>query len=863
MYIKNGLQYTILLKECQDVVEHIWIKIQYGTQSLVVGNVYRPPSSSRKNFISYFEDLLPQFFAHSNNIVCFGDFNIDQLLDFTYTTQFLNILETFNLKQFILEPTRITDQSQTLIDLVCGSLDLVVDSGVKHLNISDHSLIWCKLNFSVEINEPTTFSYRALDKINMVEFQSDLEKAPWQNIFSLESIDDKVSVFTETLLDIVDKHCPLRTCRKRSKPYLPWITDNVKLLQKLRNKALNKYRRTKNPLHFNYYKNLRNLTTTAIRREKKVYLNNKFQTCTVKEKWQELNKLNVISKKAKSIPENLKNVTELNRFFSTFANNIKTPNDALINFYNNNPLNIVQKFKFEEVSEEYVAGIILRIKTKSCGTDGVNITLIQLCCPFILPFITHIINSCIHHSYFPLDWKFGNVIPLPKQNKPTEFGHLRSISILPTLSKILEKVMEIQIRCFLDKNDILPMKQSGFRSGYSCATVLADVTDDIVTSLDKGDATILVLLDYSKAFDLMNPQTLNAVVKYIGFDDTALELVKSYFTDRKQRVVLEGKKSESVNITSGVPQGSILGPLLFSIYTVNITKCLEYCKYHMYCDDVQLTFSFKPSEANAAQEKINRDLNNILLASNQHLLSINPNKTVAMIFCANESRENLKRNIQLQIGNDNITYKSTARNLGLILDEKLKFSSHVNTCLQRAYSALKSIYPHRHYLCTNTKKLLCDSLVLSHFSFSDIVYGPFLDSFLKRRIQKVQNSCIRMIFGIPRWQRTSHKLKDLNWLNMFNRRNLHSLCMYFKILKNKKPTYLHRKVIRRHEIHDRNSRYRYLLEIPKHKKQIFKKGFSYGIASVVNQNIRLLDFSKSIYTFKKLARKAFITVNHV
>lgn len=191
------------------------------------------------------------------------------------------------------------------------------------------------------------------------------------------------------------------------------------------------------------------------------------------------------------------------------------------------------------------------------------------------------------------------------------------------------------------------------------------------------------------------------------------------------------------------------------------------------------------------------------------------------------------------------------KSLGLILDAQLRFKSHVNYMLRKAYITLKTIYPHRQYLDQNIKKELCDSLVLSHFNHCDNVYGPCLDSQDTRRIQKVQNSCIRLIYGIRRRNRVSHKLKDLSWLNMYNRRKLHATILYYKIIKNKSPPYLYDKISFRTDVHHLNLR-RNSINIPKHKTEFFKRCYSYNIGYLLNcLNLDMDDLNLGIYTFKK------------
>lgn len=849
LYIGSNLEFNVLRSECTDVIEHIWIRVRIENKSVIVGNIYRPPGSSCQEFLSYFEDLLIEFYADCDYISCLGDFNINMLdIDSSYVTHFNDILGTFGLTQMVNEPTRVSNTTSTLIDLICCNPDMVNEVGVIDPSVSDHFLVYVDLDFS-DIQQPNSiFKYRVLSRINLNQFQTDLENAPWHLLYQIEDIDHKVLFLTETIMNIFDKHAPLKVSKDRRKPYCPWITDNIKLMKKLRNQALGRFKRTGNPAHRDYYKQLRNVTTNAIRAEKRAYLNLKFQNCSSKEKWSELRKLNIIKNKNRSIPIHLKNVEDLNVFFTEVSQNNSTPKDELLNRYKNNSF-LNDTFHFMQTDEDTVSKIILNIKTKAFGADNLNITLISLCCPFIVPFITHIVNRCIGQSYFPDCWKLANVVPLAKVNNPTELGQLRSISILPTLSKILEKIMETQIATYVFTNKIIPLKQSGFRRGYSCSAALSDVVDDVVRARDCGDATVLMLLDYSKAFDMINHSILIAILEYIGFQTSAASLVSSFLSNRKQRVCLDGEISETRAVESGVPQGSILGPLLYSIYTFNFVNSLDHCQYHLYADDTQIYTSFKPSMPKAAESKINSDLEKILKISEDHLLKINPNKSTAILFCHDSHRKQLESSIKLRIGNNAIPFGRSAKDLGLIIDSKLKFREHISLCLKRAYSMLKLIYAHRFCLSQKTKAVLCESLVLSHFNFADHVYGPFLDCIDIKRVQKAQNSCLRLIFGIRRRQRISHKLPELGWLNMSQRRELHSICFFYKLVKFKCPPYLHQKIKFRTDVHNLNIRRLNLITIPAHNMELFKRSFSYQIALLLNK-FNVKEVSLSVAAFK-------------
>lgn len=285
---------------------------------------------------------------------------------------------------------------------------------------------------------------------------------------------------------------------------------------------------------------------------------------------------------------------------------------------------------------------------------------------------------------------------------------------------------------------------------------------------------------------------------------------------------------------SGVPQGSILGPLLYTLYTSEIVNVMKECKYHLYADDTQIYHSFEPKLTASAVSVINKDLSSLVQTSSDHCLTINPIKTSVLLFGPQNLRNAVLPLLKLKIQNRDLSITDTARNLGITFDATLRFRPHINNCIRAAYSNLKMIYNNRYTLSKKNKIMLCESLVLSRFRFCDTVYGPFLYSDDVRRIQVVQNACLRLIFGLRKNRRISHKLREVGWLNMSNRRVLHSACLYHKIIANRVPAYLHRKIVFRADVHNVNVRFKGRLTPPLHKTEMFKQSFSYQVTKVYN-----------------------------
>lgn len=831
MYVKKNLRYTIL--ETDSSIEQLWIKLKLDKLNWCIGCIYRAPGFNCNNFIDIFENTLSSIIPFTEHLVCMGDFNIDLLKLNTQNSQnFTSLLDSVGLVQIIQEPTRIAQNCATLIDLfLISDKTLVTNSGVRSLHsISDHELIYCNVN-SGNSGTPMVRSYRDYKNINYDSFNSELHSIPWNVLYDLDTIDGKVTYFNESLMYLQNRHAPIVT-RTFYKPHKPWITDNIKYLKNLRNKALTKFKRTKNPQHWSYYKQLRNLTTSAIKREKKAYLEQRLQDGS--NMWDELNKMNIYNKKSKAeIPEKLCNANAINTYFIDSLPKVDGDIEKTKEYYENQTV-VNNTFRFKEVDEITVLNHLSSIKSRAAGSDGIEIEFIKLCCPYLLPYLTHIINFCIKKSVFPLAWKIANVTPVPKVANPETVKDLRPINILPVLSKILEGILNVQLREHLESNGVLPLTQSGFRKGHSCCSALLNVTDDIFAACDNGYVTVLVLLDYSRAFDTINHEILLSILKYVGIGNEGVLFFRNYLANRTQRVTINNDVSDALEVKTGVPQGSILGPLLYIVYTSQLQNQIRNCKMQYYADDTQICLSFPPSLIHENCVKINEDLNRLYEMSKQHSLFLNPNKSVLMVYGRKKDREHSKDLINININNLPLEKLEQAKNLGIIFDSNLRFKKHVSSLVKKAYCKLKMLFNSRHLLSTKLKILLCDTLVLSQFNYCDVVYGPCLDQVDIKRIQKVQNSCLRFIYGIRRGRGVSHKLSEANWLNMAKRRKLHSASFYHSIICNKTPEYLYNKITFRCDVHNINIRFRNTVTPPMHRTALFERSFSYNMSQLYN-----------------------------
>lgn len=862
IYLKKTVQFELLEVSKSNFSEQLWIKILIHKKKYGIGVVYRPPNSNSNEFFEHFEDVIANILPTCDGVIAMGDININLLdLDNINTKRCNAFLDAFDLKQIITEPTRITSNKLSLIDVIfCSNEDDICSRGVDQSSNfqSDHQLIYCTLNTNKPRVRTYFKTYRDFANFNYNEFLQELVIIPFFKIYEMDNIDLKVTFFNDLILNIFDKYAPIKTARC-TKPRAPWMTDNIKLMIRLRDQAFSRFKKSGNSEHYNYYKGLRNFTTSAIRNEKKAYLSHRIRHGNSKTLWKDLDNLNIYNKKKNiDIPLFIGTPDDINDYFINSVKNLCNYSvQESIDFYTNHSKKIFEtKLLFMPLNDIEILNIINSISSDSLGYDKINITMVKYCCPHILPFVTHIINYCLENNVFPEIWKTSYVIPLPKTDIPTQLKDLRPISILPALSKVLEKAVSLQIKVHLEIYNILPQFQSGFRANHSCTTAVAHITDDIIKATDNEMLTALILLDYTKAFDCVNHNVLFAIFHYIGFSENVIIFFSNYLSNRKQIVKIQNNYSEALILESGVPQGSILGPLLFSIYTCNLHSVLEHCLVHCYADDTQLYYSFSPSDIDAANTVINRDIKALVQASNNHSLILNPNKSVLMLFGSRSQRNRYINDLNISIEGTSLQCVTESKNLGFFLDTDLRFKKHINNCIKRAFCNLKKIYASKDLLDKKTIQMLCDSLVLSHFSYGDVVYGPCLDVITSRRIQRIQNSCIRLICGLRGREHVSHKLKEIHWLNMANRRLLHASVFYHKVVITQTPPYLYNKIRFRTDVHNVNIRRKSMITSSMHKTVLYERCFLFNIYKVYNEIPADLKQYSKIAVFKMHMRKA-------
>ena len=424
---------------------------------------------------------------------------------------------------------------------------------------------------------------------------------------------------------------------------------------------------------------------------------------------------------------------------------------------------------------------------KATGLDDISCRLLKEAAPIIAPHLTAIINKSIDTGIFPSCWKTAKVFPLHKSNDRRDPQNYRPISVLPAVSKVCERIIYDQLYCYLTKHKLLTKYQSGFRPLHSTVTALLDATNEWYLNIDKGMTNLAVFLDLAKAFDTVSHHILLKKLNMYGIKGRTHDWFSSYLSNRMQQCTVEGCFSKPLPLSCGVPQGSILGPLLFIIYINDLPFSLSNSKPRMYADDTILSASAVSSTE--LFSKMNTDLINIrnwLLANK---LSLNVTKTEYMLFGSTHRLSNLGKPNILKIGDEEIKRVDKTKYLGMSLDEQLTWTEHIEQLCLRVNRSINGLKQARHYVPTDTLKLMYNALIQPTFDYCDTVYDS-LNAGLADQLQKLQNRAARIITFQGYDTRSQEILKQLNWENLALRREKRLGAIMYDIINKHAPTYL-------------------------------------------------------------------------
>ena len=745
------------------MIENLWISFRINNQKVILGGVYRHPNGEIDHFNNALKNTISKIDDNTLAIIL-GDINIDLLNENdAKRNNYINNYFEHNFIPCITLPTHISHHSATLIDHIfiktpkkliqnkCSSGNLITD-------ISDHLSNFTLLDIKTPSIKNRPF-VRLYTQKNIDKFNENINsEQPLISPNELTETDTSFDILTTNYQKLFDKYFPYVRMSKKEFKSKPHITKGIKVSIRHKNKLHKKYLNNPTEVNKAAWKKFRNKTSELIKRAETLYYKSILSkhNNTSKNLWDTfgkiLNEKKIKHNKISSLKVNNELQTEpqkiaesFNKFFSEIGENLakKFANDGTdYKKYLKDPTTH-SMFLFNTTETE-IAKIIKSLKnTNSTGYDNFSTKFIKLSSSILVPALAKIFNLSIKTGIYPSNLKIAKVIPIFKKGDQTSINNYRPISILSPINKIFEKVLYARLIKYIDKSNILYKFQYGFRKKHSTEHALIELIDQIRLSSSNNQMTCGIFIDLSKAFDTVNHTILLQKLEYYGIRGPALNLFKSYLTNRKQYVQIDKCKSQTRPITCGVPQGSVLGPLFFILFINDLHKCCPDGKIRLFADDTTIFFHSNSIEDIELRGKaIMTQLTNWFKANK---LTLNSEKSSFTIF---KSSKKVIPNIpnQIEFLNQHIKRTSQIKFLGIMVDENLTFNEHVNDICNKLKRLFHIFYNIRDYLSKENIKTIYYALIYSRIKYGLSVYGQASNTKMKR-IQTLQNQLLKVLAG--------------------------------------------------------------------------------------------------------------------
>lgn len=857
------------------VCEVTGIKVRtLNKKQLFIIGAYRPPGAAVNNAFDILTSLFDKIPQRNGGICLVGDLNIDSVNNQSREKiDFDNLLTSYDITRLDLPPTRFSATSATSIDVVCTNLDpksVYVD--VLHTGLSDHTGQLTSLNILVPQKIQPTTTRRHLNVRNLTSLQDLLALQSWERVYQEPSAEKAYTEFIGTFTSALNITCPLKTSRTKPKSlnkHKIYAEESRKLFMDAQEKYL-RTNKQEDKLDFvqkkkAYDLKLRELKRTA-NEDHIARTGNKSKAI-----WDIINSERAPKKQRKDVSWQLNiegftvnNIDQVARKFNEFF--ITTAEETLK--LNNNPpiraANLIIPDRtgclltnFQMTDQKEVFKVIQSLKlSSSAGVDEVTSSMVKTCSLQLCHPLSDLINKSLTQGIFPSKLKMSKVYPHHKKSNTSDLQNFRPISLVSTFSKITEKIVLIRLLNHLLTNNLLTDKQHGFLAGRSTITALADLVEHIIDNIEEKNTVTSTFLDLSKAFDCLDHQLVMAKISSLGIKETALKWFKSYLGERKQVVTIQQTingvtktaTSLPLAITRGVPQGSVLGPVLFILFTCDLPDYINsYCYPVMYADDTVLTTSDKSTELLEINTFISINMAHQYCIEND--LVFNKSKTQHVIFGRNKDQVTNPADTQIS---------HSTKHLGLILDDCLSWNIHIDSLCSQLCTALFALRRIKLISTPEATKVAYHALFESRIRYGIILWGASSNNNLQR-VMVLQKRAIRVMAGIAPRDSCREAYKDLKILTVT------ALYILEVIL------HAHSLNLTRNNRHGRETRHGHNFNLPAHRTALFAKKPSYAGAKLFNAlpaHLKQLEESKlkkglrcwlveeSIYTIGEFLERA-------
>ena len=726
------------------------------------------------------------------------------------------------------------------------------------MNISDHELIFVTKKKHFTKRKLVNFTGRSYRNYNRDAFQIQLRNACWVEYWGLRNPNDCWQTILNHIVREISIMCPLKARKVRSSNE-PWLTNGI--LEAIYDKDLawKQAKRSGNPHDINRAKQLRNQVKDRIRRAKRDFIQEELENDqgSSKKFWEKINHIlptkNVgntirLVNHENGLPvEDIDTPNYINTFFTDIGPNLANSlNDTWVDDL---PLYEGEKIGNIHVDEQVMGKLISDINVnKASSVLNISTKILKDAFLVLIPQLTYMYNLSFETGMFPDSWKLANVIPLKKGGDPTDVGNLRPISLLPLPGKLAERLMHTHISQFIESHGLFNSKQGGFRKGRSTISTVATLTDDLLTGFNNKKYSIATFIDLKKAFDTINHDILIKKLPHFGMNIDIINWLSNYLTNRAQKCTVNGLSSRERPIRCGVPQGSILGPLLFLMFINDIDSSFVHSNVLLYADDTVIYATHE--DELSAHLWMSEDLNVLCKWCHKNQLTINLKKTKVMIFGTRNMLKHSRKCDTIMNGSI-LQYVNHFNYLGIKLESTLTFEKHACETIRMVAHKLFLLSRVRKYVNIQQAITIYRSMIVPYFDYGDI----FLCNINMKtidKLQKLQNRALRVCLALDGRSNVNELHNVCNVNKLSHRRNVHLLNFAFHRAQNVNFLKEGNRELRRYNAP--------VLREPKSNNKSFERSLLYQCARNLNA---LPVLERNIQTAKEFKKKQKCKLNEL
>lgn len=798
LYVKSNLHYKRRYDLELNRVENIWIELRLeNNKRVLIGLFYRAPNSNTLYNNDIEDSISLAVDTDINDIIVTGDFNYDAFNTNT-NRKILSICQQFNMEQIIEESTHFTESSQSLIDLIfVSNKNTIIKSGVgEHILDQEqryHVPVFCLFKFR-KPKQPcfqrTIWEYNRGD---YVKLRNDFNSFQWEECFdfNISKYADNVS---NQILIISKYNIPNKDIYVRPLD-APWITNTIRSNIRRRKRLYRKAKLTQSNMHWVKFKQLRNQIVSQIKEAKAIYyskLSDKLKQESLSSKdWWKILKSFISPTQTTSIPPLQNQNTQEIVFSEDQKANLLNEyflNQTYIDNSDSNVPDLGPQTTSTVINDLLLTAsetedILKSLKVdKASGPDGISNKILREAAKELSIPLTNLFNQSLSCCKVPASWKEAHVTAIFKKGDASLPSNYRPISLLNTMEKVFERLIFKHLFNHLNANRILTPVQSGFIPGDSTVNQLVYIYDILCKALDDGLEARVIFFDISKAFDKVWHKGILCKLKYYGVSGNIFKWFQDYLSCRRQCVVLRNAKSSWGVLSAGVPQGSILGPLLFLIYINDIVQDLQ-SNVNLFADDTSLYLVIENPQT--AAQQLQSDIEIIAAWAEKWLVTFNPSKSESLIV----SRKRNSYHQPLQMLNQTIPEVKDHKHLGLFLSHNCLWHSHIEYINEKAWKRVNIMRKLKFMLDRKSLEIIYISFIRPILEYADVVWGNAFQYELDL-LDKIQNECARIVSGATRLVSIENLNNEVNWETLEQRRYKHRLTLFYKIKHGIAPEYL-------------------------------------------------------------------------